>query len=338
MTDAVQTVSSCWTCWPAEAQDSEPGSLKDRVCIYWRMGPGLLCLTASVIAVICSIYWQAPSLCGAFVPSGASSIYLIYLAWDFQNLQTLSENNEKFKESLGNLETENERLQASNTTLNTQLSALRNSLGGLQTENSTLRASNVQLTRSVSGLEQSVRDLEQLRSTLQIRLDAEVTQLKILHTGLSHIQVSAKQDHSSFAGQLAIFIKQVELLQQTREQFEKAGSQVQTQTVSLVESAKVLESIFSQICEWKDGEEVRRRLSMAENLGAQVSRFQGQLKIQKLQLEEQKIQVEHLKTVREGFEQLLGQLLVVANELKLTNGSLAQKVEKVVQECKTYEL
>ncbi len=338
MTDAVQAGSICWTCWSSEAQDLETGSLKARVCTYWRMGPGLVCLAASVIAVVYSLYWQTPSLCGAFVPSGASSIYLIFLGWDFQNLQTLSENNEKFKESLGNLEVANEQLQASNATLNTQLAGLRNSLGSLQTENSTLQASNVHLKSSVSGLEKSVKDLEQVRSTLQIRLDAEVAQLKILHNGLSQIQVSAKQDHSSFAGQLAIFIQQVELLQKIREQFEKAGSQVQTQTVTLVESAKVIEKIFAEICEWKDGEEVQRRLSMSQDLGAKVSGFQGQLEIQKLQLEEQRRQIERLRNIREGFEQLLQQLLAVAAELKQTNGSLAQKVENVVQECKTYEL
>lgn len=331
MAAAVQARTSEGASGPA---DSEPGPFKSRVCTYWRMGPGLVCLAASVTAVACSLYWQTPSLCGAFVPSTVSAVYLIYLGWNSQNLQTFSENNETFKASLGNLETENKKLQTSNLTLHKQIKALE----GLEKENSTLRTSNAQLKRYVDNLEQSVKDLDQVRSSLQSRLDAEVAQLNILHTGLSQIQVSAKQDHASFAGQLALFVQQVEQLHKTREQFEEVGSEVQTQTVTLVESAQVLKEIFSQIKEWKDGDEVERRLSMAQELGTKVYRFQGQLDIQKLQLDEQKKQIEHLKTIQEGFEQLLSKLLVVANDLKLTNGSLAQKVEKVVQECKNYEL
>ena len=345
MIDAVQVGSSCWTCCSEETKEPEPGTLKARACFHWKMAPGLVCLAASIVAVFYSLYWQTPSLCGAFVPSAASSIYLIYMGWDFQNLHTQHENNEQFKESLGVLKVENGQLQASNATLNTQLANLGNSLGSLQTENSTLQTTNAQLKRSMSSLEHSVKELEQMRSTLQMQLDAEVAQLNILHNGLSQIQVSAKQDHASFAGQLALFIQQIDLLQKTRTQFEKASderqaqmSEVRTQTVTLLESAQVIKEIFAQISEWKDGEEVQRRLSMAQDLGAKVSRFHGQLEAQELQLEEQKNQIVHLKKTRKGFELLLTKLLAAAAELKQTNSSLAEKVVNVVQECKQYDL
>lgn len=337
---AVRAGSSCLACWPCSegAKDPETGDLKDRVCPNWRMAPGIFCLVSSVIAVACSLIWQAPSLCIAFVPAGGCSTYLIYLGWDFQHLQTFAESNDQLKESLGELETENGRLQEANQRLSVSLTQFQGSLQGLQAENGMLKTSNAQLTSSVRQLEDNVGELERVRRSLQISLEAEKAQLEILHRGLTTIQASAKQDHSTFADQLAIFIEQVELLQKTRAQFEEAGAQVKTQSSTLLESAHMLKEIFSEIRQWKDGEEVKRRLALSQDLGLQVTRLQEQLGTQRGQLDEQKKQIEEMSKIKAGFQTLLDQLLVAAGDLKKTNGALAQEVEKAAKAFKDYAL
>lgn len=339
MTDMAVVQSHCFTCWPCSTiSDPESNDLKDRVCPHWRMIPGIFCLVSNIIAVVCALIWQTHSLCIAFVPAGACSSYLIYLGWDFQHLQTFAESNDKLKGSLATLRGENENLQATNQRLTTQLGQLDTTLEGLTTENGTLKSSNLQLTASVDSLKTSLLALEQMNNTLKIRMEAETAQLNILHKSLSSIQASAKQDHSTFAEQLAMFIQQVELLQKTRAQFEGLGSQVQAQSTMVVESAHMLKEIFSQISAWKDGEEVKRRLTLSQQLAQQVLALQDQLGTQKGQLEMQARQIEEMQKIQDGFTGLLEKLLAVAAQLEHHNGDLAQEIVKAAQAFEKYEI
>ncbi|MFC2049359.1 hypothetical protein ACFLR2_01645 [Chlamydiota bacterium] len=337
---AVPEVPRGYSCWPCtrEAKETDPGDLRDRVCPHWRIAPGILCLVASVIAIACSLIWQTPSLCLAFVPAAGCSTYLIYLGWDFQNLQTFAENNEKLAASVGDLETQNGQLKEANKQLTGNIEQFSTSLSGLQAENGTLKSSNSQLEASVNGLQGNVRQLEGVRSSLEIQLKAEMASLNILKTGLMALQSSAKDDHSTFAEKLKIFIDQVGLLQTTRLEFEAANTQVASQSASILEAAETLKTIFSEIRVWKDGEEVNRRLSITQDLGSQVALLKGQVGLLKGQLGEQSRQIEDMETVRAGFQQLLKELLEAASGLNQTEGALAEQVRRAAEAFQKFQL
>jgi hypothetical protein len=76
----------------------------------WRMIPGLVALVATVTAIFFAFVWNCPSLCIAFAPGAAASVYLIYQGRNSQNLKTFEENNTQLEDSLNTLKIESEGL------------------------------------------------------------------------------------------------------------------------------------------------------------------------------------------------------------------------------------
>ncbi len=332
----------------SENPEPRPEGIKDRVCFHWRMAPGIVSLAGSVVAVVCTVIWQVHWLHAFFVPGGVCSGYLIYLGYNFQNLQSFTENNERLEESVLTLEERNQQLLATNTQLaennkllQTRLGELGTTLTGLQTENLTLRGANEQLGRSMEKLSSEIRELQTIRDTLQTKASLHVSQLETLQRALLQIQASAKDDHSSFAANLKIFIEQIGHLQQTRKDFEKTGSDIEEEMKRQVEillgSAEMLKTIFSQISAWKDGSDVQQMFKIRDELGQKIDDLQRQVGQNEGQIKEKREQIEELRKIIEELKVGLRQLVQGNADQKQNNAAFASLVGKADETFKKYE-
>ena|ERR1700733_14802495 len=352
--DGVGPVTSCCSWIPCPCTDVECG-WGERFSPRWRMVPGVLALAATVVAVVCALIWNCPYLCIAFVPGILASLYLIYLGWDFQNLTTFAENNDVLKNSVATLEEKNgelqkkldefqERLQTfeeENKRLEASAKNLSALLDKLKSENFTLTESNEKLKNTIEELKSTIIDLGVLKETLEKRASEHVQQLEGLQNSLRGIQTSAQEDHTTFSKSLASFIAEVEHLQEARTNFEKAGSSIEekmkTQVDVLSQAAIMLQEIFTKVNQWKDVEEVERRIKLQQLLQNNVLTLEKNLSLGQGQLEEQAKQIQELAGLKEGFGKALANLVSEIDKIDNVKGELAQEVVKAAAVFKNYD-
>jgi DNA repair exonuclease SbcCD ATPase subunit len=341
MSEVAASSVSCLNWLPCLCSSAPGDGLKNRFCLNWRMIPGILALVASVIAVICAIIWNCPYLCISFAPSILASTYLIYLGWDFQNLTSFSESNDRLHESIETLKNENVELEnklhffeAENLKLQQATTKMTELVTDLQSENLTLSASNLKL-------QQTVTELENLKEVLDKKAGKHMQHLEALKGALSGLQESAEKDHQTFGENLQIFIKEVEHLGETRSSFEKAESILETkmkeQVETLLNATVMLKEIFSKINEWKDNELVKQQITAQQMLNENVLKLRTDLAKYDGRIEEQKKQVEELAKLKDGFKSALNSLLNEIEHLKELRGDLQIDVEQVKKAAKAFQ-
>ncbi|MCH9610281.1 MAG: hypothetical protein S4CHLAM81_13360 [Chlamydiales bacterium] len=132
------------------------------ICPSWRMAPGIITLTASVVAIAYCLIKRNTYLCIPFGCGALSSIYLIYLGHQYRDLKSLHQSSEEFKQSnielkrqVRDLGSETVRLQGQNE----QLEQTREQLDGQV----------VQMQEAATRREQQLERAESLNQTLQQR-------------------------------------------------------------------------------------------------------------------------------------------------------------------------
>jgi len=312
------------------------------------MIPGVLALAASVIAVVCAIIWNAPYLCIAFAPSVLASLYLIYLGWDFHNLKSFAENNRQMKASILNLNEQNLELSKKLEFLEEENKKIKDSADKLSTLVGQLKIENFNLFESNKDLKLIVAGLQTLEKTLDTKAEKHMEQLDGLQGALTGLQDSATKDHETFGKNLEIFITQVELLKTTRSNFANAGSKIEkkmkNQVKVLLNTAKMLQGIFTSINEWKNEKHVRELISLGEThklensaLTDKINNLKEELAKNDGRIEEQKKQINDLAKIKEGFETALSNLLHAIKQLQ-GFGEDAAKVRQAALIFRQYNL
>lgn len=189
MVRAVTFDSSIFTLPCSSAATSfKEGWLVAKVCPYWRMAPGMITLSASVVAVVCALIWQVPSLCIAFVPAGGCSSYLIYLGWEVKHMQALARSSAELSASLVGLQSQRDGFQRQLGELQGQKEALEGQVKGFEEQRTgfgrqldDLKGQKERLEGQVSGFgEQRAgfqRQLEELQGQ-KVRLEAQLSGLE----------------------------------------------------------------------------------------------------------------------------------------------------------------
>lgn len=326
--------------WLACASSAKEG-LKGRVCGHWRVIPGILALVATVVAIVCAVLWHSPYLCIAYAPGGIASIYLIYLGWDFQNSKTFTENNAQFDESVHSFKAENEVLHGQVRAFEEENKKLQESVTRLSELVENLKSQTLDLTKANEDLKGTILTLEELKNTLEQKAAKHVEQLENLSKSLIGIEAAAKEDHTTFAVNLEVFVKHVQLLQQAPPEFAKIGSSVekkmQEQVDVLLKAAGMLQTIFTQINEWKDKKAVARRIEEQQLLNKNILALEIQLAKGDGRIGELNKQIEELAKLRDGFIVALKDLLQEIAKLRELKGELSIEIEKVAQAAKVFQ-
>jgi DNA repair exonuclease SbcCD ATPase subunit len=337
MSVAVQSGSSCCDLFSCTRSDG----IKERVCPHWRMIPGLLALAASVVALVCALTWNSPYLCIAFAPGAGSSVYLIYLGWEFQDLKTYAENNEQLQGSVRNLQMENHGLQEKLSQFEAENKKLQESAKTLQTLTEDLKSENFNLAEANKTLNGTLADLEKLKITLETKAAGHVEQLSTLQKSLSGIYESVDKDHAKFAENLKRFTDEIELLSTTRSDFDKTGSVIEEkmkeQVTILLQAAAMLKDIFSNINDWKNDKAIEERLNNQRLLHQQIVDLSGQVAGNGVRIEEQKKQLEELAKIKNGFNSALELLLQEIGQIQGIKGELSVELDKVKKAAEVFK-
>jgi chromosome segregation ATPase len=340
MSEAIGQSSACCAWQPCGSDQNE--GLKGRVCPLWRIIPGLLTLAALVVAVVCSIVWNCPYLCIVYGLGGIASIYLIYLGCNYAQLKSLGENNDQLEESIRTLNSENEELAKKLETFEEENQKLKETTTKMSDLVKNLESENCNLSDTNQKLQTTVSDLEQLKETLDKKAGAHVKQLENFKGALTDLQGSTEKNHATFGEMLEKFIKEVEILETARTNFESTGSDIEAkmkqQVLALLDAAEVMKGIFTKINEWKDNDLVKKQIEAQQLLGEQMFKLRDTLSKNEGKLEEQVLQIKELASIKEGFQNTLTNLLEEIDKLKNVNADLKKDAEKVTKAAKAFQI
>jgi|GEM_PF-5786045 len=254
----VAVAASCWpdwSCswpeWSCGSETFESGSslLKGRVCPEWRIVPGMLALVACIVGVAVSLLWQVDELCYVFGPGAACSGYLMYLGWDFQNLQTFSENNEIYV-----------------------------------AENTKLRGTVSDLEKTQISLEDQVRELETLKAQMMQNLDESQKSMNGIYEGLRQVRQLTAQDQESMGSKLMQLDGSAQSVSDTAQKLDDFKSKMETNASALSTVGMLLQESVQTIGELLNKDAIKERLSHLNDLSAKeremyknLAALQGQL-------------------------------------------------------------
>lgn len=140
-----------------QPDQDQASPLKERVCLHWKMIPGAIALAACVIALFCCLLWECPYLCIPFVTGGIASGICIYMGYEFQNLQSFTENNRDYA--------------GLNQTLQERINELKNEISHFSGVVDKLEKANAVHMENNEALELKIGELEEIRTALQKETD-----------------------------------------------------------------------------------------------------------------------------------------------------------------------
>lgn len=357
--NASTSLATTFLPWP---YDSDSDSLCGRIAPYLKMGPGLICLVSSVIAVCCGIVWGAWWLVVIAGLGALGSSYAIYQGHQFEQLKTLEESNEELRFQLITFDNNNRVLERQTTHLNSineqlgiQVGTLIEQNSQLQQTSNNLKDANRKQENLIGELSKQVFELTELRDTLYNQAKTHVKDLQNLQNSFGEIRNSAESDNKVFGEKVKILSKEIELLSTTRIQINGTSSDLEKKMLeqgeALVQAGKILNEAFTAIQKWKDEELVDKKIQQMENLNRQISNANQELKRllheiieasnelhqTKGCLKELKLSLEGLQKIRSGFELALESLLEKIQLLGLESTNLTQVKNEICEAAKIFK-
>ena len=252
----------------------KPNSSMCSVSLLIDLTPGILTTAACIIGIVAlnvlkQPYLSIPSMIGTL--TGACTIYQGYQA---HLLKTFHENNEELKASIVLLDQQNKELKTSIATFDAANKKLTETVSGLEERSQAIKEENLKLTDSNNTLQENVKDLQSINTTLESTAKAHVERLEGLKESLSGIQNATEKDHTQFEKHLETFIAEVKNLQETGAQFGATGSTIKK---TLVQTAEMLQEIFTKINDWKNDKYVTSQIELQQRLQANVLELQKQM-------------------------------------------------------------
>lgn len=306
----------------------KPDSSACSVSLILDLAPGILTTAACIIGVVAlnvlkQPYLSIPSMIGTL--TGACTIYQGYQA---HLLKTFHENNEELKASIVLLNQQNEELKTSVATFKVENKQLAKTVSGLEETSQAIKEENLKLTDSNNTLQENVKDLQSINVTLENTAKAHVERLEGLKESLSGIQNATEKDHTQFAQHLAIFSAEVENLQETSAQFEATGSTI---TKTLVQTAEVLQGIFTKVNDWKSDKYVASQIELQQKLHSDVVALEKQITRSFSLDKEEKKSMSELAQIKEGFERAVNVVVQQTAALSAERAQLQQTVGKFLE-------
>lgn len=342
---------------PSSTQTSRQTlNLSERICPYWRMSAGLVCLATSILGIWCSLFfWSANWLSIPFGISAVFSIQTVYSAYQFKHLKTFENNNLQLQETNTQLQTNVVSLQENNTQLQNQISTLQTENQTYQQENRTLiqtsanlqnlleaaQENNANHERLIERLQEQIGILTNLQISMEQKTNAHVEQLENLQEALRGIQDSAAENHQLFGEKLETFVENLISLQSIREQYSQVSSEtvqaMANQNQALLETGNTLKIIFERIKEWKDNEHVERQLNQLQTLNRHIQEATGKLENITGQITQMQSQLQELNAIKQGFSSALNTLLDNIQKLGEETGQLSEVKTEILRAAAIFQ-
>lgn len=342
--------------------DPDLDTLCGRVASYLKMGPGLISLTSSVIAVCFGIFWGAWWFALLASLGALGSIYAIYQGHEFRELKTLEKSNRELRIQLSTFEATNLELSRQTNNLEQTNQQLAINVENMSEQNSelaltatSLREANQKQGEHIEVLKKEISDLTLLRDSLYNQANQHIGHLQKLQNSFIEIRNSAESNSNVFGEKVEILSKEVKLLTSNRISFtETTGGfekKMSEQAEALIQAGKILNEAFLAIQKWKDQELVDNQIQQMENLNRQLSNANLELKVRikeitqisnelyetKGILQESKSHLRELQKIKTGFELALQSLLEKIQLLGVENTNLTQVKNDICEAAKIFK-
>lgn len=323
---------------PFKATQTTTGALVGHSsCCHLRMVPGMIALAACTTAAAYAILRNHTHLVTLFSCGGVSSGYFIYLGWDFQNLKSFADNNNRLATSVGNFEKENaelknrvhllgqhnNRLAQSIQDLDAKNKEMEQKLGDFAIENKKFESENLKLVQARDDLEKNIQKLEELKSKWEIETEKNIEWLGGFKNSLDGLKKVAAEDHTLFSEQLKNFENQVNLLLETRTSTQKSSVQFEdklnTHTQVLLETTGSLKAIFEQVNTWKHAQEWEELLDKQQKHNKLILEQTQLIGANEGRIKELSENVYKLEALKNGFSDQLEKLKNEVGRLKQHN-------------------
>lgn len=284
-------------------------SCRERFCKDWRIIPALVALAACVMGVVLCVMWQRNYLAIPFAAGALCSIYLLSLTYDFRQLKTFQESNEKLEETSRALKGEVRVFSAENWKLQQQVSAMTATAGSL-------KATLAQTENQRLSLEESAKVHAEENEKLKVLIAQQTSTLQTSQQQLDKLSTNLSQASQNDQQRAANLLHVTQVLATTQ-------TQVLAGLTSLNKANPALDKLGGQAELLKQIESfMKNREGYMETMLKEFATYQQAIGRSTQQMEAAAKQVAQMEEIRRGLEAELAQLSATRTEITGAAGSI----------------